>query len=118
MYHIGVIFSHSLNYIGYVVSASIMFLLDMMDKIASYRILYSFCFLLGLYRLVRHPQSVRDAIRDVLTPFRDGAVEMWRVLLRAVHLVWSSTSLYGVIQFLVAVTIILHLRNYIFDGYL
>ena len=102
----------SLNYVGNIISGSSFFVLDIMEKIASLKILYSFLFLLSLYIIKVHPEAVRRGIGEIFAPIKDSISEVWHTFIRAVHLVWSSTNLFDVIKLLVIATLLIHLKNY------
>jgi hypothetical protein len=107
----GSILYSSLNYVGLVISGSMFFVLDVMEKIASLKVLYSFLFLLSLYVVRVHPDAVRRSIGEIFAPIKNSISEVWYSFTRAVHLVWSSTNLVEVIKVLVIAVLLLHLKN-------
>jgi hypothetical protein len=110
----GTVLSHSLDYAGTSISSTIIFVLDVMEKLASTRIVYTFIFILSIYLLWRFPGSLRNGVQSMFSPIQEGVVEVWRTSTRAVFILWSSMNLSEVLKFVLLVILLFHFKNNMF----
>lgn len=110
----GQVLSHSLDYMGASASATILFVLGVMEKLASLKILYTFLFFLILYLLWKFPGGLQHVLRSIFLPLQEGINEFWRVSTRAIFLVWNSMKLTEVLKFLLVIVLLTHLKNNMF----
>ena len=110
----GGVLSHSVDFAGRSVSSTILFIIDVMEKMASMKVLYTFLFVLSFYLMWKSPETIQNGLQSILCPMRGAVVEVWRVSVRAIFLVWSSMNLFDMLKFLLVVAVMMHIKNNIF----